>query len=211
MGSFIGIQKIAAKKIGVTFEQYIEKIKLSKWCTSCKSWQPFTKFSIDNSRGDKRCAKCHNCTRAKTPYSSLKGRISTFKGKHHTHETKQILSKQRKGNKSPMEGKNHSIEVRIKISKILRIRSAKGKNCHSYKDGKLVERKGVRHSSNYKRWRFDVFARDQFTCKKCGDKRGGNLNAHHIKHFADFPDLRFDINNGVTLCTTCHKEVHKAK
>lgn len=211
MGSFIGVQKIAAKKIGISFEEYIEKIKKSKWCTSCKSWQPFNVFDIDNYRGDKLSAKCHNCTRAKTPYASLKGRISTFKGKHHTEETKKLLSNQRKGNKSPMEGKTHSVEVRIKISQILRVRSAKGNKCHSYKDGKMVERKGQRRSNDYKRWRFDVFARDKFTCQKCFDNKGGNLNAHHIKPFADYEELRFDISNGITLCESCHKKEHKAK
>lgn len=208
MGSFMGIQKIAAKKIGISFEEYVEKNKTSKWCTSCKSWNSFSQFNIDNSRGDKRSAKCHKCTRSKNPYASLKGRVSTFKGKHHTEKTKKILSDQRKGNKSPMEGKKHSLETRIKISKILRVRGAKGKDCHSYKDGKMVERKGIRRSNDYKRWRFDVFARDKFTCQKCGDNKGGNLNAHHIKHFADYPELRFELSNGITLCEPCHKQEH---
>jgi len=55
-------------------------------------------------------------------------------------------------------------------------------------------------------WRIDVFRRDEFTCVMC-HTTGGRLNAHHIKKFADYPDLRTDINNGVTLCVSCHKIV----
>lgn len=40
-----------------------------------------------------------------------------------------------------------------------------------------------RRTPEYIKWRNKVYERDNYTCQKCG-KRGGNLNAHHIKHFA---------------------------
>lgn len=64
-----------------------------------------------------------------------------------------------------------------------------------------------RRSSKYKKWKKDVLERDLFTCQKCGHI--GNLVVHHIKSFADNMELRFDVNNGITLCQNCHKEVHK--
>ena len=39
----------------------------------------------------------------------------------------------------------------------------------------------------------------------CGDNKGGKLNAHHIKSFADYPELRFEVSNGITYCEDCHK------
>ena len=65
-----------------------------------------------------------------------------------------------------------------------------------------------RRSSEYKKWRNSVFERDDYTCQNCGC-RGIKLNAHHIKEYAFFPELRFDVENGVTLCVTCHKAAHR--
>jgi 5-methylcytosine-specific restriction endonuclease McrA len=138
----------------------------------------------------------------------LKGRVSTFKGRKHSDESKNIISQKNKGNISPMKGKKHSIETRIKISSTVREKSKKGVDSHSYKDGRCAERKDQRFTKEYKRWRYDVFARDKFTCQECDDKKGGNLNAHHIKSFANFPSLRLDIDNGITLCEPCHKKKH---
>ena len=81
------------------------------------------------------------------------------------------------------------MEARKKISQKLRERGAKGERCHSYKDGKLEERRGQRKSRKYARWRYDVFHRDGFACQHCGDDKGGNLNAHHIKSFAEHPEF----------------------
>lgn len=65
----------------------------------------------------------------------------------------------------------------------------------------------VRRSEEYKAWRTAVFRRDDYTCQMCG-ARGVKVNAHHIKPFAEYHDLRIDVNNGITLCIACHKVVH---
>lgn len=62
MGSQKGVVKIAAKRLGLTLEEYLAKIDQGlKWCTSCKEWLPINSFSIDNSRGDGRTAACRTC------------------------------------------------------------------------------------------------------------------------------------------------------
>ena len=55
----------------------------------------------------------------------------------------------------------------------------------------------------YKKWRLAVYRRDKFKCKKCGSRR--RLQAHHIKSWAKFPQLRLSLLNGITLCNACHK------
>ena len=44
---------------------------------------------------------------------------------------------------------------------------------------------------------------------KNGNGKTVVLNAHHIKNWADNPDDRFDLNNGITLCEKCHSEFHR--
>ncbi len=57
----------------------------------------------------------------------------------------------------------------------------------------------------YKLWRKAVFDRDGYTCQHCGEK-GGRLNADHIMKWSDYPELRYDVSNGRTLCQDCHRE-----
>jgi 5-methylcytosine-specific restriction endonuclease McrA len=65
--------------------------------------------------------------------------------------------------------------------------------------------RGLRYSKMAKDWRTAVFERDNYTCQEC-HARGGRLEAHHIKPFGFFPEHRFDINNGLTLCRDCHNK-----
>lgn len=65
-----------------------------------------------------------------------------------------------------------------------------------------------RRCAEYKLWRKAVFERDGYTCQMCG-ARGVKINAHHIKPYAYFPELRYALDNGVTLCEKCHKEAHR--
>lgn len=82
--------------------------------------------------------------------------------------------------------------------------SQKGDKSHFWKGGKTAEADKVRTSFELRLWRDAVFARDDWTCQECA-KRGGELNAHHIKAFARYPELRFDTTNGITLCVECHR------
>jgi len=53
-------------------------------------------------------------------------------------------------------------------------------------------------------WRKKIFERDDYMCQTCGE-RGGELEADHIKMWTLYPNLRYEINNGQTLCKKCHQ------
>lgn len=76
---------------------------------------------------------------------------------------------------------------------------------NNYKGGITPINKKIRASEEYKQWRKAVFERDKYTCVWCGQV-GHELQADHIKQFAFYPELRFDINNGRTLCKKCHSK-----
>lgn len=57
----------------------------------------------------------------------------------------------------------------------------------------------------YKKWRKEVYTRDKHQCQWPGCNSKKKLNAHHIKTWSEYPALRFNINNGITLCYTHHK------
>jgi hypothetical protein len=79
-----------------------------------------------------------------------------------------------------------------------------GKNNYNWKGGITSERDKIMASEEYKEWRKQVFKRDNYTCMKCGDNKGHNLHAHHIKNFSSNEELRFEVINGITLCDLCH-------
>lgn len=81
--------------------------------------------------------------------------------------------------------------------------SRAGEKHHNWKNGKTPQNLLIRNSSKMKSWRAAVFERDNYTCRGCG-KRGGYIEAHHIKGFAEYPGLRFVVDNGITYCQPCH-------
>ena len=151
--------------------------------------------------------------------NSLKGRISWNKGKELSDEIKRKMSEARKGRAPWNKGKTgvYSDETRRKLSeagngkkhsektKKKMSEARKGKKNANWQGGITPINFKIRNSKEYALWRIAVFERDNYTCVWCGDNKGGNLNADHIKPFAFYPELRFAIDNGRTLCIPCHK------
>lgn len=104
----------------------------------------------------------------------------------------EAVSKRRLGTKL-------SPEHRAKI----RASAKRGADNHAWKGGVTPINEKIRRSPEYIIWREAVFTRDNWTCVWCGE-RGGKLHADHIKPFAFYPELRFAIDNGRTLCKPCH-------
>ena len=81
----------------------------------------------------------------------------------------------------------------------------KGSEHHLWRGGS-----GFRSDTQYCEWRLMVFGRDEYTCKMCGI-RGVYLNAHHILPCRDFPDLKYRVDNGITLCESCHRKTYNSE
>lgn len=98
-----------------------------------------------------------------------------------------------------------SEERKRKISKAQRGRKYPhrcGAAHFGWKGGTSLKQRPV-WTSEYQDWRSSVFERDNFTCVIC-EKKGGYLNADHIQSWAQYPELRYEVNNGRTLCVACH-------
>lgn len=64
----------------------------------------------------------------------------------------------------------------------------------------------AREDPKVKAWTGNVKSRDGFACQKCGSNK--NLQAHHCVPYNVMPEMAYDINNGITLCKSCHAEFH---
>ena len=120
------------------------------------------------------------------------------KGPKHSEETKRKIG-------DIWRGKHLSVEHKENISK-----SHKGEKSYLWKGGVTPENLRIRNGLKYRLWRTSVFERDDYTCQSC-EVRSGNgkkvvLNADHIKQFAYYPELRFELSNGRTLCVPCHRK-----
>ena len=84
------------------------------------------------------------------------------------------------------------------------LRASLGKNHWAWRGGVTSENMKIRNSLEMRLWRKSVYIRDGFKCIWCSSNK--KLQADHIKPFALYPELRFAIDNGRTLCLECHKK-----
>ena len=99
----------------------------------------------------------------------------------------------------------NSEEARRKLS-AARIGKHCGPDHYNWKGG-IVRVDLDRNRYPSKRWSRLVKERDGYRCRECGCA-DGVLHSHHIKRWMDHPELRYDVDNGITLCEPCHQKAH---
>ena len=120
----------------------------------------------------------HKANKALSGGNFLKGNVPWNKGKTGLQQSK------RKG--------TVSIETR-------------GEKNPNWKGGASTKQHIIRTSNQYRSWKEQVLNRDGSVCKKC---EAITTTVHHLYSFRDYPELRFEVDNGVTICTTCHRKFH---
>lgn len=139
-------------------------------------------------------------------------RPSQPKGYKHSKETIELMSSIRKlrPNRYWLGKERPNVfteEVRRRLSDSMKKRVASGKH-NFWKGGITPINNKLRGGIEYKLWESRVRDKDNNKCVRCGEKRKSKLVAHHIKNFAQYPELRLIVDNGITFCKECHKEFH---
>jgi hypothetical protein len=101
---------------------------------------------------------------------------------------------------SKLKGRTFSEEHRKKIS-LARIGE---KHWNWKKDRFLIARRQERNNPEYKQWRMQVWLRDKFRCRITNQDCDGKVEAHHILGWQEYVELRYEVNNGITLCHAHH-------
>ena len=90
-----------------------------------------------------------------------------------------------------------------------------GSNHYLWKEDRttLVKSEKKHLDGRYREWVWAVKSRDKWCCKINNEDCNGRLEAHHILRWKDHPKLRYDVNNGISLCKAHHpiKKTEEAK
>lgn len=181
----------------MTETERLRREKISK-ALKGKKKPPFSAEHIEKIRMSRMGKKLSEETKAKM-WMFPKGN-QYAKGYKHTDEWK-IEARKRK----PNLGIKMKEETKLKISlkkKGIPLEKNRGNNHPNWKGGITKIHIKIRNSLEMKLWRRAVLLRDNYTCVWCGSNE--KLDVDHIKRFADYPELRFAIDNGRTLCRNCH-------
>lgn len=156
-------------------------------------------FSPVGSRGRPRRFYSPGCSLRANNYMRQPGAVNPFKGRQHTDETRAVLSEKARVPKPWLRAERNGMYGR------------KGPLNPRYVDGSSPERQRAYASAEWRRVSAHVRERDGYRCSRCGAEKNGSrsLHIHHVEPWAGNAGLRFDPDNLVTLCATCHRDEHR--
>ena len=156
---------------------------------------------------------CQECGKTKSRSYNLRCRSCAYTGIKPSKETREIWSKQRKGRLPWNAGKTYkskprSWEARTNMSNAKTGLKRTVEEYKAYVAGNIEHGRRFKEGKTYesKEWSKKVKERDLYTCQKCGIKT--DLESHHILRWATHPEHRLNIDNGVCVCSSCHKKIH---
>lgn len=162
----------------------MRKTSIIKSCIVCNNPFKVHQYSIRNGNGKYCSRQCCGASMKNKPNGRAGEKRPTYVGEGNCMHREDVRTK-------------HLENVR------------RGSSHPSWKGGVTPLYKMIRKSPQYISWRTAVFERDGYTCSECGLAPGHgkrvDLQADHIKPFAMYPELRFDVDNGRTMCIPCHK------
>ena len=194
-------------------EEYKNNSIKMKYKCSCGNT---SEISFANFKGGRRCEKCARKRRAKKQRHTFE-----YVKKYMEKYGCELLSKEYKNANYNIKYKckcgDSGITTFARFKRGVRCRRCgvekiSGKNNYNYNQN-LTDKDRERNKSRtsdylYKQWRMVIYSRDDYICKKC-NKRGGELNAHHILNYSTNESIRLNEENGITFCESCHKEFHR--
>ena len=147
----------------------------------------FQSYTIDK-KSALEIAKENECTENNILFWLKKHKIKT----RNVSEVRKVKHWGSSGSKNPMYGKI-------------------GKENPNWNGGHSPERQSLYARSAWKELAKTILKGDKYTCRNCRTehKQGNKLVVHHIKQWSMYPELRFDVDNLITLCENCHKEKHR--
>ena len=167
--------------------------KFFRQCPKCSKKVGHT-TAASRDRSVKLNSICNPCSRSISLTGKKRGPMSA--------ETKAKLS-------AAQTGKTHTAESRAKMSD-----SHKGSPNPHYQSVRVACTKMYGENNVYPRhhfteWAIQVKERDNYTCNRCDTEATGHyIHAHHVSPKEFFPNQALNIDNGVTLCSSCHHKIH---
>lgn len=162
-------------------------------CTTCKKQRMIDTSKWSVSRYLKRSPECRKCA-TRNPLLLSKMSKGWFSKENRGYKMPMGHTPWNKGVKGYM-GANATSFKRETMLGHLNV---------NWKGGVTPINTKLRNSPEAREHRKIVFRRDNFTCQSCGI-RGGKLELDHVMPWAFYPELRFEVLNGRTLCCDCHK------
>lgn len=152
-----------------------------KKCNKCKKEKPFSAFGNNKRTLDGYRNECKECRNAAN------------------RTGKPNLGRFQKGNKPIASFKKGNIPWNAGTKGIMPTPWNKGLLTNDKKKGR-----------KYYKWANAVKERDNWTCQECNTKEG-LIIAHHIIPWQHDESKRFDVENGKTLCQSCHAKLEGFK